>query len=313
MPALLETRPIRQAIILPVGIIDPPFTDIIKQGESTVSGIEEVKFYMRPILSRIPFINGEAGSKIEPFDNEGNNVKYQWTIEQTAEGEYMAWWLFKKEGNAYETPEFPLTFSDHGPGVGVKIGGIVDGAADHLPVTFNALRNESNFGERRLQKYATLIQIRVTGTYVQPDEEIERYSLPLLDYFSKRLAFELCSPGIDYWGRQHKTITAQSPTEISSYPEMIKVLENLRERFKEELAQDWRDLKFLVPKLSQRKAIAMPSGSIEFEECTQQNGNLIRREAPLPYMSKDPYLTQPLQTGYWGAFDTLTLGLYPFP
>lgn len=314
MPTLLDTKPIRQTIILPVGIIDPAFTDIIKQGERTIEDIEEVKFYMRPLLSREPVIKGEKGGKIEPVDEEGNNVKYQWTLENVStEGEYMAWWWFKREKNEYETPEFPITFSDHGPGTGVKTGGIVDGASDHLPTTINALRNENNFGERRLQKYATLIQIRVTGTYVQPDEEISLYSLPLLDYFSKRLAFELCSPGIDYWSRQHKTITAQGPTEISSFPEIIKSLENLRERLRCELEQDWRDLRFLVPKLPQRRAIPMPSSSMEFEECTEQNGTLIRRESPRGYMTKDPYLTQPLKTGYWGAFDPLTLGFYPFP
>ena len=314
MPTAIDTKPIRTPIILPIGIVDPPFTDIIKRGEKTVVGIEEVKFYMRPLLSRNPVINGEKGSPIEPVDEEGNNVKYQWTeANVNEEGEFMAWWWFKKENNPFETPEFPITFSDHGPGTGVKTGGIADGAADHLPVTYERLRSDPTFGERRIQKYATLIQLRVLDTYCQPDEEITNYSLPLLDYFSKRLAFELVSPGIDYWGRQHKTITAQGPTEISSYPDMIQTLERLRERLRKELEQDWRDLRFFLPSLPQRKSIPMPASSVEFEEWTEPNGNLRRRHHPLGYTTMDPSLTQPLQTGYWGAFDPLTLGFFPFP
>lgn len=311
MPTVIETKQLREAIILPVGITTPAFVDkITKGGENT--HIEEAKFYMRPLLSRKPVIDGEAAKSINPEDDNGNNVEYQWEESNVStEGEFMAWWWGKSDSIPFETPEFPITFSDHGPGVGIETGGIVDGISDHMPITLQGLKNDPSFGERRLQKYATLVQIRVTGTYVRPDEEITNYSLPLLDYFSKRVALELCTPGIDYWGRQHRTITAQSPFEISSFPDMIAALEKLRDRLKEELEQDWRELAFLVPSLPQRKAVAMPASSVEFSEETDSNGELIRLQRPLPYTTKNPALTQHLETGWVGAFGELSLGFYP--
>ena len=310
----IEKQSAGKALVLPVGITDPPLYDKISANENLVDLEKaEVKFFMRPILSRTPTTNGEKGEAIWPPNKEGYNIKYMWHINDTVEGEKMAWWWFKKGEEVFETPEFPITFSDHGPGIGVKIGAIFDGVYDHMPVTVDALRKSPTFGERRIQKYATLIQLRVMGEYVQPDEEIEKYSLPLLDYFSKRVALELCSPGIDYWGRQHKTISANYPTEMTSFPETVKSLESLRNRLKKELEQDWRDLRFLVPNLPQRKAMNFPASTTEYSEHYDADGNMIRRRQPAEYITKNPELTGELLTGVSGLFGSLTLGFFPFP
>lgn len=324
MPTTLDTS-VRNPIILPLGVIEPPFTDTIEKvtsgaGKETVppTSIKEVKFYMRPLLSRIPSINGIAGKVINPVNDEGNNVQYEWEAKDRAEeGEFMAWWGFtEKEGGGKEqqTPEFPIIISDHGPGTGVETGAIVDGVSDHMPITADALKKSSSFGERRMQKIATLIQLRVLKSYVQPDEELKAYELPLLNYFSKRVALELCTPGIDYWSRQHKTATTQGPTEITSFPDMIQGLEKLRDRLVVELEENWRELAFFIPGIKQRKPVPMPASSLEFCERPEVNGTLRRREEPVGFKTLNPDDFRGLTTGWWGNYDLFTLGLWPaFP
>lgn len=310
MPTTVDSS-IKNPIILPLGVATP-FTDlIIKNGNESVK-IESVKFYMRTFFSRTPFIDGITGEVIE--DVAGENVKIKLTTEDLSnEGEYFAWWGFKSEGNEYQTPEFPVVISDHGPGTGVQTGAIVDGVSDHMPITAQALKEAASFGERRMQKIATLIQLRVLKEAVAPDQEIISYELPLLDYFSKRVALELCTPGIDYWARQHRTATTQGPTEITSFPDMIVALEKLRDRLVQELEENWRELAFFIPELKQRKAAPMPASSLEFHETPEQNGTLRRREFPVGFVTKNPNDMQRLETGWRGNYDLFTLGFYPFP
>lgn len=311
MPTTVDSS-IRNPIILPLGVATS-FTDLITKNNNEPVVIESVKFYMRAFSSRIPILNGITGAKVENVS--GENVKVDLSAKEiSTEGEYFAWWGFKENGNEYQTPEFPIIISDHGPGTGVQTGAIVDGVSDHMPITAEALKKSSSFGERRMQKIATLIQLRVLKEAVAPDQEIISYELPLLDYFSKRVALELCTPGIDYWARQHRTATTQGPTEITSFPDMIVALEKLRDRLVIELEENWRELSFFIPELKQRKSVPMPASSLEFHENPESNGTLRRRQYPLGFVTKNPNDMQKLETGWRGNYDIFTLGFYPsFP
>lgn len=308
MPTLVSSS-IKRPIYINLGF-QGPFTDSIKKGEELLDTEgAELSFFVRPLLSRIPVINGDTAKSIWPAV-ENENVKYEFGSSETStEGEYMAWWKYSKGSEEGETPEFPIVFSDHGPGTGVQTGGIFDGVYDHMPSTFDALKNDHRFGERRIQRVITLIQMRVTGTYVAPDAEITSYPLPLIDYLSKRVALELCNPGIDYWARQYKTLTAQGPTEISSYPEIINALKELRNRLIEQLPEDWKEIQFLVPGVAQRKIVAMPASSTEYEDF-ENNGKLIKRQENQPYITANPNLSQPLLTGLNGYGGDVGLGYY---
>ena len=295
MPASVLQSTIVGAVIVRLGVTDPPLTDSIQQNGKAVTDITSASFFMRPLLSRTPVINGATANLIT--DSFGNNVSYQWASgDVTNEGEFSGWWQFIRSSspNQQSSPEFPIIISDHGPGLRTPTGAILDGVADHMPITFAALRDEPKFGDRFLQRYATLIQIKLTGTYVQPDQEIVQYPLPQLDYFSKRVALALCTPAIDYWARQRKTVTAQSPTEISSYPDMIAALEKLRERLHRELIDDWRQLRYDAPGLTQRKVEVLPMSDL----------------ACVPMKTKSPYLFPRLVAGAFGSFE-FTLGLFP--
>jgi hypothetical protein len=309
MPASVIESTISNAVVVRLGVTDPPLTDAISQNNRVVEDLQEVFFYMRPLLSRTPVINGATGSVINPADQFGNNVSYQWADEDVAtEGEYSGWWQFTRSsvdsgGSQEASPEFPIIITDHGPGLRVPTGAILDGVADHMPTTFAALRDDPRFGDRYLQRYATLIQIKVMGQAVEPDNEITQYALPLLDYFSKRVAHALCTPAIDYWGRQRKTITAQSPVEVTAYPDMIQALELLRDRLHRELIEDWRQLRYDVPGLPNRKVEVLPMSDMNWRD---DRGFM----HAIPPKTKDPYLMPNLLTGVWGVWE-FTLGLFP--
>lgn len=312
MPTTIDSA-ITNPIVLPLGVAYR-FTDLISKDENKFVSLEAAKFYMRSYFSRIPIIEGITAEVIENVD--GQNVAVNLTVEDlSAEGEYFAWWWIEEESRPYETREFPVIISDHGPGTGVQTGAIVDGVSDHMPTTAEALKNSPSFGERRMQKIATLIQLRVLKEYVNPDQEITSYELPLLDYFSKRVALELCTPGIDYWARQIRTETAIGPAEIISFPDMIAALEKLRDRLVIELEENWRELSFFVPGLKQRKAVPMPGSSLEFHETPEENGTLRRRQIPLGFITKNPNDIPRLQTGWEGNYDIYApLGFWPaFP
>lgn len=312
MPTTIDSA-ITNPIILPLGVAYR-FTDLISKDENKFVSLEAAKFYMRSYFSRTPIIEGITAEVIENVD--GQNVAVNLTVEDlSTEGEYFAWWWIEGESRPYETREFPVIISDHGPGTGVQTGAIVDGVSDHMPTTAEALKNSPSFGERRMQKIATLIQLRVLKEYVNPDQEITSYELPLLDYFSKRVALELCTPGIDYWARQIRTETAIGPAEIISFPDMIAALEKLRDRLVIELEENWRELSFFVPGLKQRKAVPMPGSSLEFHETPEENGTLRRRQIPLGFITKNPNDTPRLQTGWEGNYDMYApLGFWPaFP
>lgn len=308
--SVVANSSVRTAIVLPLGV-DSIFTDLITKNNNQSVDIESAKFYMRSYFSRTPFIDESTAEVIK--NNSEFNVKIELSAEELAtEGENFAWWSFRTEENEYQTPEFPIIISDHGPGVGVKTGAIVDGVSNFMPITVDALKKSPAFGERRVQRIAELIQLRVLNEAVPPDEEIVKYELPLLDYFSKRVALELCTPGIDYWARQIKTATTQGPTEVTSFPDMIQSLEKLKDNLVIELEQNWRELAFFVPELKQRKAIPMPGASTEFYEFLESNGNLKKREIPLGFVTKNPSDMQRLQTGWRGNYDTYTLGFFPY-
>ena len=269
MPTTVESS-VKIPIVLPLGVATA-FTDrITKEGNENPGELSEVKFYMRTFFSREPFIEGESG---EFIDGENDNVKFELSEEDLAkEGEYFAWWSFEIDGEEFQTPEFPIVVTDHGPGVGVATGAIVDGVSDYMPITAEALKKDYRFGERRIQKLSELIQLRVLKGAVPADQEIIAYELPLLTYFSKRVALELCTPGIDYWGRQHRTSTSQGPIEIQSFPDMILALEKLRDRLIKELEEEWRELAFFQPELKQRKALTFPASLWNFQSIQNQMG-----------------------------------------
>jgi hypothetical protein len=256
-----------------------------------------IDFSMRPVVSRSAILVANAGVAIAPADLNGNNVRYDWTstdLSLSGKGDFFGWWGFTLPNSTrVETPEFPITITDHGPGLGVSTGAIVDGAAGYMPITFGALQKDVRFGDRRMQYFSTLVQTKVLGAVVPPDQEIG-YEFELLDFLSKRLALELIKPGIDFWSRQQRTATSTQTQEITAYPDMIASLKELRIDLARTLSEEWAQVQLLVPGTPTRKVVPMPASSL--------NG--------FPNVSRNPQFTQQLRTLGWGDPE---IGFWAFP
>lgn len=261
-----------------------------------------VDFSVRPLASRAPLLDAAAAIVIDPPDNDGNNVRYDWTptnITTLGEGDFMAWWGFALSGFArQESPEFPVLITDHGPGLGTQTGAIVDGVAAFMPLTLNALRKDSRYGDLWLQQQADVIKYRVLGQSVPADDE-SQYHLVLLDFLSKRLALGLTKPGIEWWSRQQKTRTSTQTQEVASYPDMIASLNALASRLTIELEAEWRDLLLIVPGLPQRRVSALPATSFS-DQANPANWRV----------TANPQATERLLTGGRGE---MLLGTWFFP
>lgn len=292
-------------LLVAQGMTDPPLLAQVTYGgaQQDMAGVDDALFFMRPLLSREPVIDGASAYVISPPDAFNNNIGYAWASEDVAvEGQYMGWFRFTRPGDdsPSEIGEFPILVTDHGPGHGTQTGVVVDGVAQFMPTTFQALRDHPTFGDRMLQRFADRVKRQVLGVAVGVDEE-SAYDPLLVDYLSKATAVALITPGREYWARQHKTVTTQTPVEIAAYPDMLAALDALDRRLRCELAQDWRQLRFLVPGLPVRRVQTYPVSSLG-DPSVLGNGPVTR----------SPQETQRLQTGHapfrgllrapWGFF-----------
>lgn len=252
-------------IIVTVGVTQPPLFGVIPAPDGStqdMTGVTAV-FFMRPLLSRTPVINAAPAVGLIPADSQGRNVRYDLqSSDVTLEGNFMGWWGYTLPSSQLaETPEFRILISDHGPGLGTPTGVVVDGLAEFMPITFSALRRDGRFGDRFLQKHADYVKRVVMGVVVSADAE-QSYDPLLVEYLSKRTAQRLIAPAKDYWARQHRTVQTQGPSEMASYPDMLKALDDLAYRLRCELVDDWRQLQFLVPGLPQLRVEPMPASSV---------------------------------------------------
>lgn len=302
MPTAIATA-VKKPVIVRVGRRRPSLLDTITAmtGDNASGANVDITcpfFSMRPLMSRSSVIEEEKARALEK-DPDGYNIAYDWQEEDVAEeGEFMGWWTFTPKGQSLpeDTPEFPIIITDHGPGEGIETGIIVAGVAAEMPTTFDALKDDVLFGDRFLQAKAELIKYKVLGVTTPPDQEVNLHPM-LLAYFSKRLALELIKPGIDYWSRQHKTITSTQTSEVASYPEMIKSLEKLDTMLRLDCKELWDEVQFLVPGLPQRGVMQLPTSDL----------------AGIPAIV-EPVTVRADWTSRlheWGGY--LDLGVYPFP
>lgn len=258
----------RAPVVMTTGLLQPPLYDVVKQDDGSAFGSNYltslVLFYMRPLMSRTPVIDGSAATVVNPpLGDEGFNIVYDWQAGDTAlEGPYMGWWGIEIGGDLQETPEFPIIVSDHGPGIGTPIGAVVDGIGQYMPITFNAMRFDDSFGDRYLQRFADRAKRETLGYVDAPDLE-EFYDPQLVDYLSKLAAMHLCVPARDYWGRQWRTRTTQSPVTMASYPDMLASLKDLEARLAGELPADLRQLRLYIPTLPVTRSSMAPVSSLE--------------------------------------------------
>jgi len=281
------TRSQRDAIVRTVGVLGPDVLDTVKNDNGSVLIPTTVLFFMRPLLSRIPILNGVAGYAINPVDTKGHNVGYHLQTSDVAiEGQYMAWWGVDDGTGIQHTPEFSFIISDHGPGIGSPIGVVADGISEWMPVSLDALRRDPRYGDRFLQRTADRAKRSVLGVSVAPDIE-SSYDPALIEYLSIRAAILLIPAAREHWARQHRTVMTQGPAESAVYPDMLAALTQLEIILNAQATQMLRDLPSLVPGIVLKNIQPMPASSAD----------------GIPRSTLDPAMTSPPRLGGpWGAW-----------
>ena len=116
-------------------------------------------------------------------------------------------------------------------------GAIADRARGILPVTWDALSQDSRFGDGPLQTAVDIVKESVFGTVIAPLAE-SSYPLLVIDYAAKLVALQLIPSGMDYWMGQEISVSATGTNENTTYESRLATLRELRE----ELLRETRDL-----------------------------------------------------------------------
>lgn len=96
-----------------------------------------------------------------------------------------------------------------------------------IPITWDALLNDTRFGEALLRSTIDVVKERITGENIAYANE-GTYALVVVDYLAKLSALELINPGIDFWMSQPISATTTGTAETIDYPARTTELRNLR-------------------------------------------------------------------------------------
>lgn len=112
-------------------------------------------------------------------------------------------------------------------------GAIAERIQGIIPVTWDALVNDSRYGENMMRTAIDTVKTRVTGTNISPLSE-STYSVLVVDYLAKVTVLDLITPAIDFWMNQPLAETTTGTSEVVSFTERVEALNQLRKDLLEE-------------------------------------------------------------------------------
>jgi len=136
-------------------------------------------------------------------------------------------------------------------------------ARDQLPETWDALLEANTFGEAALERRLAVVQYRLFGAVLTPEEEAAMSPL-LVEYCGVLLALELIVPGLDFWSKQAISHSA-GERESKAYKDRAEDLKELRDLlFKKaaDLLDEVEDELPLLPKRVGDTARVTDSGNV---------------------------------------------------
>lgn len=177
-------------------------------------------------------------------DVDENTVSYQPVAADTpfkTEGIYRAWVYYVNA--AQDTDEFEIVVFAHAPGEGTRIGAIWRAARALEPVSWDSLRNYSDYGDPELQRVIELAKLRVLGTAVPVADEAS-LDPRVVDYIAKKvLADNVLSAAISFWTDQVVQQSARGNSEeVVTYPDRIKAAMDAIVRYRDDLERQGGEL-----------------------------------------------------------------------
>lgn len=142
----------------------------------------------------------------------------------TTEGVYRAWVFYVNASQDIE--EFEILVLQHAPGEGTTVGAIWRAARALEPVSWDALRGYSDYGDVELQRVIELAKLRVLPTAVDADGEAN-LDPRVVDYVAKKVLVDnVLSAAISFWTNQTISQSARGNTEeVVTYPDRIRAAE----------------------------------------------------------------------------------------
>lgn len=170
-------------------------------------------------------------------DVAANTVTYQPVAADTpfkSEGVYRAWVYYVNA--AQDTDEFEIVVFAHAPGEGTRTGAVWRACRALEPVSWDSLRNYSDYGDPELQRVIELAKLRVLASATPVGDEAS-LDPRVIDFIAKKvLADNVLYAAISFWMDQVVQRTAQGNTaEVETYPDRIKAAESAIARYREDL------------------------------------------------------------------------------
>lgn len=157
------------------------------------------------------------------------------------------------------------------------VGAIAERVKGIIPVSWDALSQDSRYGEALLRTVIDSKKEEVFGEVVTPTNETQ-YPLLVIEYVAKLSALELLTPAIDFWRAEPVSVSATGTNENTTYSDPVVALQALRESLLAETRRLWPLVKGLISYTRVSTAPRAMSNTINDEFLTPSP-----QEFPRPY------------------------------
>jgi hypothetical protein len=236
-----------------------PLTDQIKVGSRvlTIAPSATVDFNMREADTDVLKVSSAANI----VDASKGKVSYSWSASDlNTAGEYFGWWEINDAGEIYETEEFLIIVAKHAPGFRTTVGPIYSAAKSIMPITWNRLEDSPHYGDKQLQNKIEIAKVTLFGTEMTVADEYDM-DIRVVDYLAKVAAISVIPAGKDYWASMASSKVSTGTDEDVSYPDRIKMLEELHKQLTQEVSAMRDEISSIVDLPSVRPSNAIPEVS----------------------------------------------------
>lgn len=124
-------------------------------------------------------------------------------------------------------------------------GAIAERVRGIIPVTWDALINDTRYGDALLRTAIDTAKTSVTGTNIAPASE-NTYPLLVIDFIAKISVIELIPAGIDFWMNEPIAESATGTNEQHGFVDRAQKLADLREELLKETRLKAADIAALI-------------------------------------------------------------------
>lgn len=115
-------------------------------------------------------------------------------------------------------------------------------ARTNLPNSWDAIANNSYYGEPLLKSKVDFVKFRIFSTIVDSTIEESVYNPLQMNYAAKYTALQIIPVAMDHYKSLRQTITTTGTNESVSYPDRIAALEKLKDQLTAEVTDLALDL-----------------------------------------------------------------------